>query len=162
MVQSEGAGNTVLFSHETINTYSVAAFADFLRGAYLQRGISFTMETVFSHPSKLKFLSRASESGYHVYLYFVATDSSELNVARVEQRVAAGGHDVPREKIIARYSRCLDNFYDSLRFAYRAYFWDNSTREMRFFAELKPDHRLEIVGTVPLWFENYILKKIQN
>lgn len=120
------------------------------------------METVFSHPSKLDFLSRAVELGYRIYLYFVATDSCELNVARVEQRVAAGGHDVPREKIIARYSRCLDNFYESLRFAYRAYFWDNSTQEMRFFAELKPNHRMVIVGTVPQWFENCILKKIQN
>lgn len=155
------SGKNVQFAHDAITSYSVAAFADFLRGAYLQRGINFTVETVFSHPSKLNFLCRANELGYRVYLYFVATESSELNVARVEQRVAAGGHNVPRDKIITRYLRCLNNFYGALHFAYRAYFWDNSTKEMKFFAELKPDHNMITVGPLPQWFEDYILKKIR-
>lgn len=153
-------GRTIRFSPESINSYSVAAFADFLRNAYLKRGISFTTETVFSHPSKLKLIRHAGRLGFRIYLYFVATDSPELNVARVEQRVVSGGHDVPREKIIERYFRCLDNFYGALHSAYRAYFWDNSTREMQFFAELKPDRSLEIVGGTPNWFRDYILKKI--
>ena len=151
----------VIFSPDAVNSYSVAAFADFLRNAYMRRGISFTMETVFSHPAKLQFLSQACDLGYRIYLYFVVTDSPELNVMRVKQRVDVGGHDVPREKIIERYFRCLDNFYDSLQYAYRAFFWDNSTCEMKFFAELKPDHCMDIVGETPTWFENYILKKIQ-
>lgn len=153
-------GNIVQFSKEAVNSYSVAAFADVLRNAYLQRKLSFSMETVFSHRSKLSFLQHAHELGYRVYLYFVATDSSELNVARVEQRVAVGGHNVPREKIISRYSRCLDNLYESLFLAHRAYFWDNSTPKMNFFAELKPNRQMLVVGTVPQWFKDYILKKI--
>ena len=111
------------------------------------------------HRSKLQFLSNAQEQGYRVYLYLIATDDPKLNVERVLQRVDLGGHDVPKDKIISRYYRCLNNFLPALDFAYRAYFWDNSSREMRLFAELKPDHRLETVGNIPNWFSQYILKK---
>lgn len=155
------AGEYIKFLPEAINSYSVAAFADFLRGAYLSRRINFTMETVFSHPSKLDFLANAYNLGYRVYLYFVATEYIELNVARVKQRVTEGGHDVFKEKIIQRYHRSLNNFYPALSYAYRAYFWDNTTTEMRMVAELKPDHSLDTIGFLPRWFENYILEKIR-
>ena len=155
-----GEGNIVRFSRDSVNVYSAAAFADFLRTAYLRRGISFTVETVFSHPSKLLFLSEAQERGYQIYLYLITTDDPQLNVKRVQQRVDLGGHDVPEATIISRYSRCLENFFPALEFAYRAYFWDNSAREMRLFAELKPDRSLETVGDIPNWFSQYILKKI--
>lgn len=62
------SGNVIRVSPDCINDYSVAAFADFLRTAYLMRGLSFTVETVFSHPSKLQFLELAQKLGYHVYL----------------------------------------------------------------------------------------------
>lgn len=158
------SGNVIRFSPDCINAYSVAAFADFLRTAYLMRGLSFTVETVFSHPSKLQFLELAQKLGYRVYLYLIATEDPKLNIKRVKQRVHLGGHDVPQEKIISRYNRCLDNFYDSLDFAYRAYFWDNSACQMRLFAELKPDHRLETLddAPVPNWFFNSILKKMAD
>ena len=152
-------GREVQFTSDSVNSYTVAAFADFLRNAYLRRGINFTMETVFSHPSKLQFLEYAKELGYRVYLYFIATDSPELNIARVKQRVKIGGHDVPPEKIISRYSRCLDNLYEALTIVYRAYIWDNSTHPMCFFAELKPERSLEIVGEIPNWFNKYVLDK---
>lgn len=153
-------GREVRFTSDSVNSYSVAAFADFLRNAYLKRGINFTMETVFSHPSKLQFLKHAIELGYHVYLYFIATDSPQLNIARVKQRVRTGGHDVPPEKVISRYSHSLNNLYEALKIAYRAYIWDNSAYPMRLFAELKPERSLEIVGEMPNWFTQYVLNKI--
>lgn len=160
--QISSSENIISFTHDSINTYSVAAFADFLRNAYLKRGLSFTVETVFSHPSKIRFLESAQKLGYRIYLYLIATDDPNLNIRRVKQRVDLGGHDVPHEKIISRYNRCLENFYDSLGFAYRAYFWDNSARQMRLFAELKPDRRLDTLDNdlIPNWFSDNILKKI--
>ena len=151
----QSSGREVQFTPDSVHSYSVAAFADFLRNAYLRRGISFTMETVFSHPSKLQFLEYAQKLGFRVYLYFIATDSPKLNIERVKQRVAIGGHDVPTDKIIARYSRCLDNLYEAMQIAYRAYIWDNS-HNMELFAELKPERSLEIVGMTPNWFIQYV------
>lgn len=72
--------------------------SDLIREELLKRDISFTMETVFSHPDKVSFMQRAKDAGYKVYLYFVSTENPEINIKRVEGRVAAGGHDVPTKK----------------------------------------------------------------
>lgn len=155
------SGNTIAMNQKKIDSYSVAALADFLRFCYLSRGLSFSFETVFSHPSKLDFLKKAYNQGYRIYLYFVATEDINLNINRVKQRKQQGGHDVPEDKIKTRYSRCLNHFFPAIRYAYRAYIWDNSTTKMKLLAEMEPDHSLVISENVmPKWFNTYILQKI--
>jgi len=73
----------------------------------LNQRISFSFETVMSHPSKIDLLKQARTLGYFNVLYFVATESPAFNIAHVRQRVALGGHDVPEERIAARYTRTL-------------------------------------------------------
>lgn len=46
--------------------------------------------------------------GFDVTVYFVATRDPEINVNRVERRVDLGGHDVPKDRIIARYFRTME------------------------------------------------------
>ena len=48
-------------------------------------------------------MDRAKEKGYFVRCYYVLTADPAINVLRVKSRVAAGGHDVPEDKIISRY-----------------------------------------------------------
>src|SRR5690606_36638714 len=71
-------------------------------------------------------MRRAAEKGYKVYLYFVCTESPEINKYRVKLRVANGGHDVPEDKIESRYYRSLSLLYTAAQIAYQAYFFDNS------------------------------------
>lgn len=47
-----------------------------------------------------------------LYLY---VDSEELCVARVRERVAKGGHDVPEPDIRRRFKRSIRNFWGSYR-----------------------------------------------
>ncbi len=61
--------------------------------------MTFTFETVMSHPDKIELLHKAQQSGFRTYLYYVATEDPEINISRVENRVSSGGHPVPREKI---------------------------------------------------------------
>ncbi len=153
--------NRIRFSPDAINPYSVAALCDYLRYGYMENDLSFSMETVFSHPSKLDFLNDAREKGYRIYLYVIATEHPKLNVYRVQQRIAEGGHDVPDEKIISRYTRSLDNTFQALDYAYRAFFWDNSSRQMQLCAEMKPDRTLEVIEkNIPDWLRKFILAKI--
>jgi predicted ABC-type ATPase len=42
-------------------------------------------------------------------MVYVALDNVETSIARVRERVAAGGHDVPEVKIRERWERSLDN-----------------------------------------------------
>jgi predicted ABC-type ATPase len=66
---------------------------------------SFSYETVMPHPSHVDAMRRAREAGFFVRLIFVTTDSAEMQVARVRQRVRMGGHAVPEDRIVARYGR---------------------------------------------------------
>jgi len=79
-----------------------------------------------SHESKVNILTRARSRGYRTYLYFVATDDPELNVQRVRVRALAGGHAVPRKKIVERFARSLALLPAAIRESDRAYLFDNS------------------------------------
>jgi predicted ABC-type ATPase len=61
-----------------------------------------------------------------VQMFFVATDDPLINVSRVVNRMAKGGHDVPVDKIIEPYKRVLDMLPDALRLCDAATIFDNS------------------------------------
>ena len=140
-----------------------------LREMLLAAGKKFSFETVFSHPSKIDFMRRASVLGYKVYLYFICTESPDINIARIKEvRVRLGGHDVPEDKVRARYNRSLDLMFDAAELACQAYFFDNSTDALgnsaEYFAHFKIVKRKkdwDIDGhRVPQWFYSHYLNKV--
>jgi predicted ABC-type ATPase len=98
-----------------VNAYLASVTVDFLRMKLLEQKVTFTFETVMSHPSKVSLLKQARHAGYRTYLYYVATDDPAINVSRVANRVALGGHAVPEDKIVERYHRSLGLLMDALR-----------------------------------------------
>lgn len=143
--------------------------ADFLRKKLLKERRKFSFETVFSHPSKLDIMRDAAAAGYKVYLYFVSTESPEINKFRVNVRAKQGGHDVPTDKIESRYYRSLDLLFEAAQLVYQCYFFDNSKdgEMFRLFAhfknekgekqwdEINPDE-------VPDWFIKYYSNKVKS
>ncbi len=128
----------------------------------------FSFETVFSHPSKLEIMQQAVAAGYKVYLYFVSTESPEINKFRVQARKAKKGHDVPADKIISRYYRSLDLLYDACQKAYQVFFFDNSVegRNSVLFAHFKlqkSKKKWDKINKkqVPTWFRRYYSEKIK-
>lgn len=73
----------------------------------IEKGVSFTYETVLSHPSKIDLIRLAKENGYNIQSVFVCTEDPEINIARLQERVQAGGHDVPRDKVYHRFERAI-------------------------------------------------------
>lgn len=143
--------------------------ADFLRKKLLEQKERFSFETVFSHSSKLAIMKEAKKKGYKVYLYFVSTESPEINKLRVESRRDQGGHNVPPDLIESRYYRSLDLLYEACQIAYQVYFFDNSIEgeESDMFAHFKMEkgkkHWDEInVESVPAWFKKYYSDKIKH
>jgi len=107
-------------------TINAANEADRIREQCLQERNSLVFETVMSADNKVDFLRRAKDAGYFIRLFFVSTDSPIINAARVAQRVTEGGHTVPIEKIISRYSKSIVNCAVVVRFVDRTYLYDNS------------------------------------
>ncbi len=86
------------------HAYEAARVAAATRDALIDQGRSFIAETVFSHPSKLELVDAARQAGYTVVLHVILIPEDQA-VHRVRYRVAAGGHDVPEDKIRERYGR---------------------------------------------------------
>ena len=145
-----------------VEDYFVSFLADFVRNSLLGVADRFSFETVMSHPSKLDFIKRAKESGYKVYLYFVALPDPELNLLRVKSRVMAGGHDVDPQKVVDRYKRTMDLLGEAVRMVDNAYFFDNSSSEPLLFAQ-KENGELKTEGTIiPRWYQIYVLDKMRS
>ena len=106
--------------------YEASAIAASHRDECIRNGESLAFETVMSHPSKLALLEKAREAGFDITLVFISTKDPRYNVARVQDRVAKGGHDVPESKIIARYHRTHTYLLIAISLAHRTYIFDNT------------------------------------
>ena len=103
-----------------------AQYCDNLREQLLAERKDMIFETVLSSKGKVDFIKRAVEAGYFVRVFFICTETPEINAARVANRVMKGGHDVPITKIISRYEKAISNMATITKFIDRAYFYDNS------------------------------------
>jgi predicted ABC-type ATPase len=151
----------VLHIYTEVDSYLAADLAEFIRQQLLLNDISFTYETVMSHESKIAFLKEAKEKGYRVYLYFVATEDPEINISRVNIRVAQDGHFVEPEIIRNRYYKSLNQLKSAVLITDRAYIWDNSSRLSLLVAEIENgvDVKIIDVNKVPYWFVKYLVNK---
>lgn len=92
----------------------------------LRKRQNFIFESVLSAHDKIEFIKKAKDNGYFIRLFFIGTDTYSINIKRVMQRVAEGGHDVPINKITSRYSKSIANCAVVASFVNRSYIYDNS------------------------------------
>lgn len=111
--------------------------AEAIRNMLLARKMDFTFETVLSTDRNMELLRKAKEAGYQVCAVYVLTKDSAINVARVHSRAAAGGHDVPEDKIVSRYERSLRNLGALVRIADMTRIIDNSGEMPKLICEVK-------------------------
>ena len=128
------------------HAHDAAQAAEAARDSLLRNGESFIAETVASHESMIDLVRRACEAGCYVHLIVIAVPE-EYSVQRVRMRVAAGGHDVPEEKIRSRWQRLWDNVVAMIELADSAEVFDNSGPGPATIATFVAG---EIVGT-PRW-----------
>ena len=72
----------------------------------------FAFETTLATRSYAKWLKALIEQGYDVHLIYLWLGSPEIAIARVQERVRAGGHYVPEATIRRRYKRGVENFFE--------------------------------------------------
>ncbi len=97
-----------------------------LREECLSKKEGIVFETVLSAADKIDFILRAKDAGYFIRLFFVSTDHPAINASRIARRVMEGGHDVPIQKIISRFSKSIDNCCLVSNSVDRLYVYDNS------------------------------------
>lgn len=126
-----------------------------MRDDAIKSGIDYCFETVMSHPSHLEHLENAKLAGYRVNLIYVALDDPDVNLGRVKERVASGGHRVPKDRILRRYYRSLNLLADAICIADDARIYDNSDYQNPFIEVARlSDKKLfcGLWGDMPRWF----------
>jgi predicted ABC-type ATPase len=92
-------------------------------------------------------------AGYEIYMIFIGLESEALSQARVVQRVEEGGHDVPEDRLVARFPRTLANLRTALRELDCVLLVDNSYADTkyRFVALVEHARIVNDTGERPLW-----------
>lgn len=132
-----------------------ARFADERRYASIASREDFTFETVLSSEYKLELLEKAKSEGYFIKCIYVLTIDPYINVARVETRVALGGHNVETDKIIKRYYKSLNNIRRLMEICDILHVYDNTFEPIRIIRKHKED-----ISIFPneLWHEEKIIE----
>jgi predicted ABC-type ATPase len=98
---------------------------------HLEHQESFAVETTLSSVRNVEMMREAKARGFAVHLIYLCLDSAERNVARVQERVMHGGHDVPADDVRRRYDRSLRNLPEAIRIADEATLYDNGDAHPR-------------------------------
>ncbi len=83
--------------------------------AYVAEGRSFAFETTLSGRTYARMIPQWQTQGYRVRLFFLRLPSPEVAIARVQKRVATGGHNIPDEVVRRRFQAGWHNFENIYR-----------------------------------------------
>ena len=92
-------------------------------------------------------------------LCFIGVPDAEVSEQRVAMRVSQGGHDVPTDKLRARYPRAMANLKAALRDLPHVLIYDNDdmSNPFRKVAEFKNGRPVFISSPVPEWLDPLIV-----
>ena len=93
-------------------------------------------------------MQKAKEQGYVIHLRYVGVATPEIAKARVEQRIARGGHGVSGGTIDRRFKTSKENFLQVYPYCDSIIIYDN-TEQMTCVASIKND-KLDLMQEV-LW-----------
>jgi predicted ABC-type ATPase len=139
------------------DAYQGAEIASKLRQEFVNQGESFVFETVFSDPAgdKLSFLKQAAQQGYTVVMCFIGIAGSDRSEERVAMRVSQGGHDVPTDKLGARFPRIMTNLKQAIRELPCILVFDNDDLRTpyRLLAVFQNGRQKFLAKSIPGWLE---------
>jgi predicted ABC-type ATPase len=86
---------------------------------------TFAVESTLSGKTYARMLKTAKRFGYEIELHYLYLATPEQAIARVRQRVAKGGHDIPESDLRRRFWRSRENLVKVyLQLAVRWTVWD--------------------------------------
>jgi predicted ABC-type ATPase len=111
--------------------FPIAGAREVLKSAkdHLRKSESFAVETTLAGRNYLRMMLEARLGGFEIILIYIGTESVEINLARIRNRVLAGGHDVPEADVRRRYLRSFGNLPIAIKRADHAILFDNSIEE---------------------------------
>lgn len=110
-----------------------------------QNQINFAFESTLSGLNYIRFLQQCQTQNYQINLIYFWLESPQLAIARVKQRVASGGHNIPEDVIIRRYYRGQKNLVESyLSICHSWIIYDNSNFPPQLVVTYSPEQEITI------------------
>ena len=91
----------------------------------LNKGVSFTQETTLSGHRTETTAIKAQERGYYIRLYYVALNSPEECLQRIENRVKHGGHNIREQDVNRRFAGRWEALKAILPYCNEVHLFDN-------------------------------------
>ncbi|MBN2068432.1 MAG: zeta toxin family protein [Opitutales bacterium] len=88
---------------------------------------TYAFETTLGGTTISRLLTEAAKAGIKVNIWYAGLESVELNIARVNARVAQGGHDIPKAEIRKRWDSSRRNLIKLLPHLHSLRLYDNSS-----------------------------------
>jgi predicted ABC-type ATPase len=120
---------------------------------YINKPVSFGVETTLSGRNYLKLMKSLKESSWAVNLIYIGIDNPETNIRRVRERVERGGHTVPMDDIRRRYERSLDNLAKAIAIADLVTIYDNSERQFSLIETIEHGVISTYAKKYPSWYD---------
>lgn len=118
---------------------------------YLDRDVSFAVETTLSSRGRVDLMRKAKSRGYAIHLIFIGLDGPERCITRVRNRAARGGHFIPDADVRRRYFRSVANAAQALQVADIAKFYDNSGNDAHLILEANAGTVVWRAEPLPEW-----------
>ena len=116
----------------------------------MEKGVSFTQETTLSGYRTAAAARRAKELGYTIRLHYVGLNTVEECLARIQNRVNHGGHDIPAADVLRRFRGRFEAVGRVLPYCDSADFYDNYNGFQKV-AEYRNGEMLLLSETPPAW-----------
>ena len=120
--------------------------------------VDFAFETTLSSRTFAPWIEGLRQTGYDCHIVFLWLPSPEFAIARVQERVRMGGHNVPDKIVMRRYHAGIRNFfqlYQALTESWR--FYDNSDPAGPRVIAAGKGKEVQIVEDIETW--NIILRR---
>lgn len=121
----------------------------------IDRGLSFTQETTLSGFKTEATAKEVKELGYRVRLFYVALDTAEESLSRIENRVRRGGHNIPSDDVIRRFGGRWEAVKKILPYCDQAEFYDNDNGFVKV-AEYRNGELRTVGSKCPQWLQELL------
>jgi len=78
---------------------------------FANRAVDFAFETTLSGKLYVNLFKSLKEKGYKINVFFLWIPDADLAISRIKSRVVEGGHNVPVQDVVRRFSRSISNFF---------------------------------------------------
>lgn len=119
----------------------------------IEKGVSFTQETTLSGRKTEATAKQVAQLGYCVRLYYIGLDTVEESLARIENRVRRGGHNISDDDVNRRFAGRWEAVSKVLPYCDEAEFYDNDNGFVKV-AEYRNGELRTVGNRCPKWLND--------